>query len=64
MWRDIFLANRAPAVQAIDAFIERLRSLRQAIGARDADAIAAFLRTAKARRDTWTVLRANQRPDA
>lgn len=63
MWRDIFLANRSPAVQAIDAFVERLRLLRQAIGAGDADAIAAFLRTAKERRDAWTVLKANQRPD-
>lgn len=63
MWRDIFLANRSPVVEAIDAFIERLRLLRQAIGAGDAAAIAAFLRTAKERRDAWTVLKANQRPD-
>lgn len=53
MWRDIFLANRAPVVQAMDAFVGRLRMLRKAVRSGDTDRIATFLQRAKDRRDAW-----------
>lgn len=53
MWRDIFLANREPVAQALGEFSSRLDQLRVAIQRGDAETIIAWLRTAKARRDTW-----------
>ena len=64
MWRDIFVANRRPVTQAIDAFVSRLRTLRKAIRAGDAGAINAFLQTARERRDAWMRSRHAHRPGA
>lgn len=57
MWRDIFVANRRPTIQAMDAFVARLRTLRKAIRAGDAEAIRDVLETAKQRRDAWAKAR-------
>ena len=63
MWRDILMANRRPVTQALDAFLGRLRSLRQAVRAGDAETITAFLQTAKERRDAWTASKPGHLPD-
>jgi prephenate dehydrogenase len=53
MWRDIFLANRAPVARALGEFAARIETLQRAIEMGDATAISAFLTTAKGRRDAW-----------
>jgi prephenate dehydrogenase len=53
MWRDIFLANRAPVTRALDACVRALGQLRHAIEAGDAEALAAILTSARQRRQAW-----------
>lgn len=48
MWRDIALANREALLAMIDAFEQRLGSLRAAIEAGDDEALEAFFREARA----------------
>jgi len=64
MWRDILVANRRPVTQAIDAFVGRLRVLRKAVRAGDAEAVTEFLQSAKERRDAWMKSRHAHRPGA
>jgi prephenate dehydrogenase len=53
MWRDIFLANRAPVTRALDECVRALGQLRQVIAAGDAEALAAILTSARQRRQAW-----------
>jgi prephenate dehydrogenase len=50
MWRDIFLANRAPLLDAIDGLSRELSELRGAIEAGDAAAIERLIERARAGR--------------
>ena len=43
MWRDIFVANRAALLEAIDAYAGELATLRRAVDAGDAGAIEALV---------------------
>ncbi|MDB4969613.1 MAG: Prephenate dehydrogenase [Myxococcales bacterium] len=47
MWRDIFLANRAPLLAAIDALGGELQTLRAAVDAGDDDAIESLIARAR-----------------
>ena len=47
MWRDIFLANRAALLEAIDAYAGELAALRRAVDAGDASAIEALVARAR-----------------
>lgn len=53
MWRDIFLANRAPVTRALDEYARALGELRHAIAAGDAASLAAILASARQRRRAW-----------
>lgn len=53
MWRDIALANRPNLIRGLDELMAGLLSLRQSVDRGDAEAIEAFLREAKRRRDAW-----------
>jgi prephenate dehydrogenase len=50
MWRDIFLANRAPLLDALDRFEDELARLRAAVALGDVDGIAAAVERAHAGR--------------
>lgn len=50
MWRDVFLANRAPLMVALDSFAGELAALRRAVEAGDGEAIAALVTRARAGR--------------
>jgi prephenate dehydrogenase len=50
MWRDVFLANRAPLLVALDALAEELADLRRAVDEGDGAAIAALVARARAGR--------------
>jgi prephenate dehydrogenase len=50
MWRDVFIANRAPLLVALDALAAELSALRQAVHDGDGDAIAALVQRARAGR--------------
>jgi len=47
MWREIFLENREALLFALDAFQDRLRALRGAVEAGDADELGQFFRSAE-----------------
>lgn len=53
MWRDICLANRDAMLQELDAYIERLRSIRQLIEARDSTQLANVFSHAREARTAW-----------
>lgn len=53
MWRDIALANRDALVTELDAYLDALQSLRQAIEAGDADALLKIFSRARAAREHW-----------
>jgi len=53
MWRDIALANRVFVGAALSQFRRRLDRVQKLLRAGDAEALAAFFRTAKSRRDHW-----------
>ena len=53
LWRDVFLTNRSATVEAVDAFIERLTELRDAIQRRDGAAVRSILAESKTLRDAW-----------
>jgi prephenate dehydrogenase len=50
MWRDVFVANRAPLLAALDALDAELTALRAAVDAGDGEAIAALVERARAGR--------------
>ena len=52
IWCDILLTNRAAALDAVDSFGDRLGELRRAIDTGDRAALAAFLSSAKQKRDS------------
>lgn len=56
MARDICLTNTGPLVACLDAYIERLRTLRDQIATGDA-ALAATFAAARARREEWQQVR-------
>lgn len=47
MWRDIFVANRAPLVEAIDALLRELTALRAAVDAGDGAAVERLVERAQ-----------------
>jgi prephenate dehydrogenase len=50
MWRDIFVANRAPLLAALDGLDEELRALRRAVEDGDAAAIEQLVERARSGR--------------
>jgi prephenate dehydrogenase len=60
MWRDIFIANRAPLLTAIDGLLDQLATLRRAVDDGDAEAIEALVTQARGGRAR--VLTAPPRP--
>ncbi|MFP5381395.1 MAG: prephenate dehydrogenase [Gammaproteobacteria bacterium] len=55
MWRDIALANREALLAELDAYLAALRSLREAVDARDAEALLTIFARARAARENWTM---------
>lgn len=53
MWRDIALANRDAVAAELDAYLEALQTLRQAVGAEDGDALLKIFSRARAARERW-----------
>jgi prephenate dehydrogenase len=53
MWRDIALANRKHIAGSLNTFIAELQKFQKVLKSADAQAIAKFFETAKARRDSW-----------
>lgn len=53
MWRDILLANRDAVLRAIDSYDLHLGAIRDALRARDGDALLRQFRSAKAARDQF-----------
>jgi len=47
MWRDILVSNAGPLLEALDTFGAELDALREALRAGDADAVRAWLETAR-----------------
>ena len=60
MWRDIAIENRENLTRSLDALIGRLETIKASLGANDAEAVEAFFRTAKERRDKWVDSRESQ----
>src|SRR5262249_60822814 len=50
MWVDVFIENRGPLLEALDAFAAELRALRAAVERDDGAAIAAIIDEARATR--------------
>jgi cyclohexadieny/prephenate dehydrogenase len=46
MWRDVFLANRMPVLEAIDAYASELDRLRELVATADADGLMAYFEAA------------------
>jgi prephenate dehydrogenase len=63
MWRDIALANRQNLSQALDSFIDDLKSIQRALKDGDSCAIAAFFEQAKQRRDQWSANANSRSPE-
>ena len=53
MWRDIALANRDAVVAELDAYLDALQTLRQAVDAEDGDALLKIFSRARAAREHW-----------
>ena len=53
MWRDICVANRAPLIDELDAFLARLLRIRVMLAAADAPALESMFAAARVARDTW-----------
>lgn len=53
MWRDIALANREALMAELDAYLDALQTLRQAVDAGDADALLKIFSRARAAREHW-----------
>ena len=53
MWRDICLANRDAMLEELDAYIERLRAIRQLIETRDSTQLADVFSHAREARTAW-----------
>ena len=53
MWRDIALSNRAALLAELDAYLDALRSLRQAVSDEDAAALLQIFSRARTAREHW-----------
>ena len=53
MWRDICVANRAPLIAEVDAFLAQLLRTRVLLAAADAEALQRLFSAARTARDTW-----------
>ena len=53
MWRDICLANRDAMLNELDAYIQRLASIRQLIATNDGKQLADVFDHARTARTTW-----------
>ncbi len=53
MWRDIALANREAVLAELDAYLASLQALRQAVDAKDADALLKIFSRGRAAREHW-----------
>ncbi len=53
MWRDILLANRAPVLRALSAYVRGLDELRAAVETANATVLTALLTAARERREAW-----------
>jgi prephenate dehydrogenase len=53
MWRDIALANREALLAELDAYLDALRTLRQAVSAEDGAALLEIFSRARAARAHW-----------
>jgi len=53
MWRDIALANREALLVELDAYLDALRTLRQAVSDEDAAALLQIFSRARAAREKW-----------
>ncbi|MCS6787253.1 MAG: prephenate dehydrogenase/arogenate dehydrogenase family protein [Thiobacillaceae bacterium] len=62
MWRDIALANRAALVAELDAYIARLRVMRELVAAGDGEALMQLLTRASRARRLWTQHWVQDRP--
>lgn len=60
MWRDIMLANKGAVLSAIDLFTDNMRRLRSMIEEEDSIAMTGVFTRAKAARDRFTLMLANQ----
>ena len=53
MWRDICIANRAPLIEELDAYLAALLRVRVLLAAADAPALEKMFGEARAARNTW-----------
>ena len=53
MWRDIALANREAVLAELEGYLEALQTLRQAVDAKDADALLKMFSRARNARENW-----------
>ena len=53
MWRDICIANRAPLIAELDAYMASLLRLRTLLASADADGLEAVFAAARKARDEW-----------
>jgi prephenate dehydrogenase len=53
MWRDIALANRTAVLAELDAYLEALQTLRQAVADEDATALLEIFSRARSARENW-----------
>ncbi len=53
MWRDIALANRGAVLTELDAYLDALQTLRQAVSDADAAALLGIFSRARAAREHW-----------
>ena len=53
MWRDICIANRAPLIAELDAYMATLLRLRTLLAATDGDGLEAVFAAARNARDAW-----------
>lgn len=53
LWEDIFLSNRGNMVKAVDSFVEKLFKIRKAVVKKDKKTLAAILKQAKKKRETF-----------
>ena len=53
MWRDICVANRAPLIEELDAYLAELLRARVLLAGADGTALQAMFAKARAARDAW-----------
>ena len=63
MWRDIFLANQAPVLEFLDAYLDELVALRKSLADGDGEQLATVFTRAKAARDHFSDLDKKRRSE-